>query len=137
MNQAAFAPIRNTALPHAFRCIRLERARDHDHPEGDSRTAYVLIAPLDADSEDRRRSLARAQGRLPRRPRASGTHADSLGHLVHGPGGNWRLHYDVSGKTPDETGHHFGDERFEAGEYISIHEADGIDVYRVASVTSL
>jgi hypothetical protein len=136
MNHAAFAPIRNTALPHAFRCIRLERARDHDHPEGDSKTAYVLIAPLDADLKidaDLWRAHRDACRVVRRRPNAE----DSLGHLVHGPGGSWRLHYDASGKTPDETGHHFGDERFEAGEYISIHEADGIDVYRVASVIPL
>jgi hypothetical protein len=63
--------------------------------------------------------------------------ADCLGHLVHGPGGSWRFHYDVSGTISDETGYHFGDERFEPDEYLSIHEADGIDVYRVASVTPL
>jgi hypothetical protein len=136
MNHAAFAPIRNTALPHAFRCIRLERARDHDHPEGDRRTAYVLIAPLDGDSRidaDLWRAHKDACRIVRTRPHA----ADSLGHLVHGPGGSWRLHYDVSGNASDEIGHHFSDERFEAGEYVSIHEADGIDVYRVASVTPL
>lgn len=136
MNRTAFAPIRNTALPHAFRCIRLERARDHDHPEGDRRTGYVLIAPLDADSKIDA-GLWRAHKEACRVVRRRPDEEDSLGHLVHGPGGSWRLHYDVAGKSSDETGYHFGDERFEAGEYISINEADGIDVYRVASVTPL
>jgi hypothetical protein len=136
MKHAAFAPIRNTALPHAFRHIRLERARDHDHPDGDSRTVYIIIAPLDAGSRidaDLWRAHKDACRVVRKRPDAE----DSLGHLVHGPGGSWRLHYDVAGKTPDETGYHFGNERFEAGEYISINEADGVDVYRVASVTPL
>jgi hypothetical protein len=136
MNHPAFAPIRNTALPHAFRCIRLERARDHGHPEGDSKTAYILIAPLDADLRIDT-ALWRAHKEACRVVRRRPGAEDSLGHLVRGPGGSWRLHYDVSGKTPDETGYHFADEHFEAGEYISIHEADGIDVYRVASVNPL
>jgi hypothetical protein len=51
MNHPAFAPIQNTSLPREFRYIRLERARDHDHPEGYGKIAYILIAPLDAESK--------------------------------------------------------------------------------------
>ncbi len=50
MNSPAFRPIRNTSLPPAFRSIRLERARDRRYPEGDSNTAYIMIAPLDSES---------------------------------------------------------------------------------------
>jgi hypothetical protein len=136
MNQAGFAPIRNTALPHAFRRIRLERARDHDHPEGDSRTSYVLIAPLDADLRIDA-AVWRAHKEACRVVRRRPNEKDSLGHLVHGPGGCWRFHYDVLRTAGDETGYHFGGERFEPGEYLSIREVDGDNIYRVTSVTPL
>ena len=54
-----------------------------------------------------------------------------------GPGGHWRFHYDVSGKTADESGHHFENERFELGEYVSVREADGPHAYRVVAVNAL
>ena len=136
MNHPAFAPLRNTSLPREFRYIRLERARDHDHPEGDSKTAYIMIAPLDAESRidaEAWREHKEACRVLRKRPDGG----DNLGHLVHGPGGSWRFHYDVARNAPDETGHHFGGEKFEPGEYLSIREADGVNVYRVVSVLPL
>jgi hypothetical protein len=36
MNYTAFKPILNTALPSEVRCTRLERARDHERPEGET-----------------------------------------------------------------------------------------------------
>ncbi len=136
MNQSAFKPIRNTSLPHGFRYIRLERARDHHHPEGDNKIAYILIAPLDA--EYRIDAEAWAKNReacriVRRRP----DHDDTLGHLVHGPGGSWRFHYDVTAGAPDDTGNHFDNQRFELNEYVSVREADGLNVYRVVSVMPL
>lgn len=136
MNYPAFAPIRNTSLPREFRYIRLERARDHDHPEGDRKTAYIMIAPLDGNSQidaDIWRDHKEACRVVRKRPDGE----DHLGHLVHGSGGSWRFHYDVAGTTPDETGYHFKDEKFELGEYLSICEADGISSYRVVSVLPL
>ena len=62
---------------------------------------------------------------------------DCLGHLVHGPGGSWRFRYDLAAGAPDETGNHFENQRFEPDEYISVREADGLNVYRVASVVPL
>ena len=136
MNHPAFAPLRNTSLPRTFRHIRIERARDHEHPEGDSKTAYILIAPLDAESRIDVESW-RAHKEACRVVRKRPDGEDNLGHLVHGPGGNWRFHYDVSRSTPDEFGYHFGDEKFEPGEYLSVREADGVNIYRVASVLPL
>lgn len=136
MNHPAFAPLRNTSLPREFRYIRIERARDHDHPEGDSKTAYIMIAPLDAESRidaEAWREHKEACRVLRKRPDGG----DNLGHLVHGPGGSWRFHYDVARNAPDETGHHFGGEKFEPGEYLSIRKADGVNVYRVVSVLPL
>ncbi|WJR78201.1 hypothetical protein [Bradyrhizobium sp. NP1] len=136
MNHPAFPPLRNTALPHTFRQIRIERAREHGHPEGDSRTAYILIAPLDDEGRiDATVWAAHKEACRVVRKRADGD--DSLGHLVRGPGGHWRFHYDVSGKTADESGHHFENERFELGEYVSVREADGPHAYRVVAVNAL
>jgi len=136
MNHPAFVPLRNTSLPREFRYIRLERARDHDHPEGDSKTTYILIAPLDAESRidpESWREHKEACRVVRKRPDGE----DNLGHLVHGPGGSWRFHYDVAGNTADESGHHFGGEKFEPGEYLSIREADGVNLYRIVSVLPL
>ncbi len=35
-----------SALPTKFHQIRLELAREHDHPEGGRRIGYALVAPL-------------------------------------------------------------------------------------------
>ncbi len=136
MNYPAFAPLRNTSLPRTFRSVRLERARDHDHPEGDNKTAYVMIVPLDAESRidaDVWRDHREACRVVRKRPDGE----DNLGHLVHGAGGSWRFHYDVARTTPDESGYHFSDEKFVPGEYLSIREPDGMNLYRVVSVLPL
>jgi hypothetical protein len=46
MQSAHPKPILNTSLPVRFRQIRIEVAREHDHPEGDAGVAYVIVAPL-------------------------------------------------------------------------------------------
>ena len=92
-----------------------------------------MIAPLDAQSGidvEAWREHKEACRVVRKRPGGD----DNLGHLVHGPGGSWRFHYDVSRTTSDESGYHFGDEKFDPGEYLSIREADGMNLYRVASV---
>src|SRR4029077_5459769 len=43
------ATILNTTLPPNFRQIRIELAREPEHPSGESGIAYIIIAPLDAD----------------------------------------------------------------------------------------
>ena len=131
-----FKAIRNTELPHAFRQIRLELAREPEHPEGDRDIAYTIIAPLDADGRisrelwEKHREACRVARR---RPKAE----DELGHLVHRRGGTWAFRYDVVGESADETAYHFSDERFAPGEYISIREQDGIHAFRVTSVAPL
>jgi hypothetical protein len=39
--------------------------------------------------------------------------------------------------APDEAGNHFDDQRFEPDEYVSVREADGLNIYRVVSVLPL
>ena len=132
----AFKPLQNTSLPHVFRQIRLERAREPDHPEGAPAIAYVMIAPLDMAS---RIDVGVWHGHKEacRIVRQRPDEEEWLGHLVHGRDGNWRFHYDVSGLASDEAGYHFADERFRLGEYVSVREEDGIHPYRVAGITPL
>ena len=131
-----FKAIRNTDLPHAFRQVRLELAREPGHPEGDHGIAYVMVAPLDGEGRidaqlwQKHREACRV-ARL--RPDAE----DEFGHLVHRRGGSWAFTYDVAGASPDESGYHFSNERFVPGEYVSIKEADGFHAFRVATVAPL
>ncbi len=130
-----FKAIRNTDLPHSFRQIRLELAREPGHPEGDHGIAYMMLAPLDAEGRidaqlwQKHREACRV-ARL--RPGAE----DERGHLVR-RGGSWAFTYDVAGASPDELGYHFSNERFVPGEYVSIKEVDGFHAFRVAAVAPL
>jgi hypothetical protein len=136
MTDSVFAPLLNSSLPREFRYIRLERARDHDHPEGDGRIAYIMLAPLDTESRiDAALWQTHKDACRVVRKRPDGE--DRIGHLVRGPGGNWRFHYDVSNSAGDETGYHFGDEPFTPGEYVSIRDVNGTSPYRVVAVSPL
>ena len=126
-------PILGSSLPHNFRQIRLELAREADHPEGDSRFSYILIAPLDAasridhDTWKHNREASRVVRQRPGEP-------DASGHLIRARNGTWAFHYDSHGNQPDETGYRFADEKFVIGEYVSIDEGGKTRVYRVTSV---
>jgi hypothetical protein len=125
-------PILNTSLPTQFRQIRIELAREPGHPEGDSGYAYVIIAPLDADDRIDPK-LQREHREACRVTRLRPGQDDQHGHLVH-RGGGWAFSY---ADTPDEAGYHFADERFVAGEYVSINESGKMHTYRVVSVSHL
>jgi hypothetical protein len=119
-------------LPHAFRRIRLELAREPQHPAGSARHGYIFVAPLDVagriDPSLWRRY--RDECRVVRfRPGD-----EDVGHLVHMPGGSWAFHYDVDGDEPDESGYRFDDEKFVLGEYVSIKERDKMHTFKVSSV---
>jgi len=125
-----------SSLPHGFRKIRLELAREPGHPDGDSRVTYTLIAPLDAasrlDLETWRdhREASRVVRQRPGEP-------DNSGHLIRTHGGAWAFHYDALGGKPDEAGYRFADEKFTVGEYVSVVENGKAHAYRVASVEKL
>jgi hypothetical protein len=123
-------------LPHNFRRIRLELAREPGHPMGSARIGYTFIAPLDENDriDAETWKTHRDACRIVRfRPNED----DDIGHLVRKPGGAWALHYDVAGDEDDEAGYRFGDERFIVGEYVSIREDDGMHTFRVVSVEHL
>ena len=124
-------------LPHAFRKIRLELAREKGHPTGSSGYGYTLVAPLDSNRKIDA-SLWKAHRDACRVVRFRPTGDDEVGHLVHQPGGasgaSWALRYDIRGDDSEEAGYHFQDEQFEIGEYVSIREARAMHTYRVVSV---
>ena len=120
-------------LPASFRRVTLVVAREHEPPEGEARDNYLLTAPL---LEDGRVDGETCKAHRPA-CRVVHNHDDltAIGHLVHGPGGQWRLHYDIAGEIDDEVGYRLADERRVAGEYVSIKRGDDIHPYRVTAVT--
>jgi hypothetical protein len=136
MTKAHPTAILNSALPPSFRQIRLELAREADHPAGEHDIAYVIVAPLDADNRIDAAAWKSYRDAC-RVARFRPGEDDDLGHLVHRPGGSWAFHYDISGDLPDEVGHHLGNEQFVAGEYVAIKEADRMHTFRIVSVQHL
>jgi hypothetical protein len=123
------------ALPRQFREIRLELAREPGHPAGSRQHGYRLIAPLDAEGriDAHLWELRRVACRVVRfRPGED----DEIGHLIR-RGTHWAFHYDIKGTDDDEGGYRFSDERFVVGEYVSIHEAEGLRTFQVTSVEHL
>ncbi len=126
-----------SSLPHEFRHIRLELAREPGHPEGSSATGYDLVAPLDAD--DRLSAdVWRKHKDECRVHRFREGEDDQVGRLARRPGGAWYFDYDDSRTDDDEAGHRLGAEQFRIGEYVSIADEDGdMHTYRVVSVREL
>lgn len=125
------------SLPHEFRQIRLELAREPGHPEGSHATGYDLVAPLDAD--DRLSAdVWRQHKDLCRVHRFREGEEDQVGRLARRPGGAWYFDYDENRASDDEAGHRLGDERFVLGEYVSVRDEHGhMHTYRVVSVREL
>lgn len=121
-----------SSLPRAFHQIRLELAREPKHPGGDAHTGYLITAPLDAHKR-LDAALWKSYRDNCRVVRFRENDKD-IGHLVHGPGGNWSFRYDIAGDNEDEAGLKLQDEKFVTGEYVSIREGDLIHAYRVTSV---
>ena len=114
--------------------IRLELARDHEHPVGAPNIGYEFAAPLDAGGKidpqewHKRRDNCRVRRFRPHEP-------DDIGHLIRKPGGSWAFHYDIhSDEEDDESGYRFGDHAFKPGEYVSIREDDELRTFRIVAV---
>jgi hypothetical protein len=118
------------SLPQCFRRIRLDLAREHDHPAGSAAFGYQLVAPLkadgyiDLDEWERHREACRVVRYRPTQPH-------EIGCLVRRPGGSWAFRYKALG---DEAGYHFNDERFVPGEYVSVRDDGETHTFRVTSV---
>ncbi|SDK27349.1 MULTISPECIES: hypothetical protein [Bradyrhizobium] len=132
MSKTQRQPILNASLPAQFRQIRIALAREPDHPDGDAEVAYILVAPLDAEDRIDAR-LWKAHRDACRVVRRRPDEQDSWGHLVHRQGGGWAFHYDGEAAPADEVGHHFADERFVVGGYVSLNEHGKMHTYRVTT----
>ena len=86
--------------------IRLELARDREHPEGSARHGYEFVGPLDDEGHLDPAAWKKHRERC-RVRRFWLNEADEIGHLVRKPGGQWAFHYGASGnwmKTRAATG---------------------------------
>lgn len=108
----------------ALKRVRLELARDPQHPSGTSEHGYDFIAPLDNDGH-----LIAAEWKENRDKcrvkRFAPGEKDEIGHLVHKRSRNWAFDYNPKSDSDDETGFKFDKHRFVPGEYVSITEHDG------------
>jgi hypothetical protein len=122
----------------SMRRIRLELARDHDHPEGSSRHGYEFVAPLAEDGhiDPEAWKASREKCRVWRFWKGA---EDEHGHLVRTRGGSWAFHYDIDGDPDvDESGYRFDSHTFNPGDYVSINEQDGkLRTFRVVQVRPL
>ena len=120
-------------LPLSFYRIRLELAREPGHPDGSPYFGFLIWAPLDSERKidakhwKQHRDYFRVVKFRPGAP-------NEIGHLRYGPGGSWAFHYDIAGEEGDEPGFHFEDERFVPGEYVSVHEGNRMDDFKVCAV---
>ncbi|MFT3728124.1 MAG: hypothetical protein QM759_09900 [Terricaulis sp.] len=126
-----------TTLPSAFRRIRLELAREHDHPEGDRRKGYVIIAPLtpkgaiDLDLFHEHRTECAVMRFAP-------DVESQEGFLRRRPGGSWSFHYDLAeAQEDDDSLFKLDQHRFTPGEYVTVAEDDAPHTYRVVSIEKL
>jgi hypothetical protein len=134
MSKTQRRPILNASLPPQFRQIRIALAREPSHPDGDAEVAYIIVAPLAPDDRIDAK-LWKAHRDACRVVRQRPDEQDRFGHLVHRQGGGWAFHYDGEAAPPDEVGHHFADERFVVGEYVSLNEQGKTHSYRVTTVS--
>ncbi|WP_156964527.1 hypothetical protein [Methylocapsa aurea] len=120
-------------FPHGFRRVRLELAREKNHPGGSAQDGYILIIPLDAEGRIDVESW-REHRDLCRIVRFRAGEDDEIGHLRRKPGGSWTLHYDAAGGVEDENIRHLENDHFIIGDYIAIREEDELHTFQVASV---
>jgi hypothetical protein len=113
--------------------VRLELARNHDHPEGSSRHGYALVLPLDSSGK-----LDAATQR--KAPELCTLHRfwdgedDAVGQVIRTGAHRWAFSYRA-GREDDEPVPHILDHVFRVGEYLAVREPDGMEhVFRIVSV---
>lgn len=117
--------------------IRLELARDKQHPNGSRKHGYDFAAPLNDAGELVAEEWRKERNRCRVRRFWEGQ-PDEIGKLVHRRGGSWAFDYNPKTDTDDEPGFRFDRHHFVPGEYVSITEHDGVQrTFRVATVLDL
>ena len=127
-----------TALPNAFKRIRLNLARSKEFPQGSSRHGYEFVAPLDSNGHIDAQVWKKHRDHCRVRRFWEGEE-DEHGLLVHQPRGNehgrWMFDYDQTADTDDESGYRFGTHVFRPGEYVSIRNDEGeMHTFQVVTV---
>ena len=113
--------------------IRLELARDKEHPEGSRRRGYEIIAPLGAGGGIDGAAVAARPGSVTVERFWDGE-LTKLGRLTMAEG-HWHIDYDSADEDDDDVPFRMSAHRFQVGEYISIREPDhGLKTFRVVSV---
>jgi FixJ family two-component response regulator len=119
--------------PMEMKCIRLELARDKDHPNGDPLHAYVFRAPLDASGHLDDKHWPEVRNMCVVRRIEDGSEVEA-GLLQRAGNGRWVFSY-APGKDDDEPIFRLSKHTFLPGEYVSVTEHDGVErTFRVASV---
>jgi len=118
-----------------FRHVRMELAREKEHPQGDSAYGYDLLVPLTAEGTLNAKEWAKHQMECRVRRFRPGE-ADVVGRLRRKRGGQWYFDYG-EGEDDDEIGFRLGNERFVPGEYVSIGSDDGMHTYQIKLVESV
>ena len=119
-------------MTRALRHIRLELAREPGKPEGDHRSGYGIVAPLDAEGRLDPKA-ARTIGKSCRVRCFADDGTVATGRLPSVGGGDSIL--DLPDDADDETGYRFGEERFMPGEYVSLQARDAaLHTFRVAQL---
>lgn len=116
-----------------LKTVRLELGRTKEFPEGNARCGYEFTAPLTADGhlDPEAFRANKAQCRVQRFWEGEKVEHGVLQHL--GPD-RWVFSY-APGKDDDEPAFKFDKHRFQAGEYVSITEHDGVTrPFKVAAV---
>ena len=117
--------------------VRLNLARDAEHPNGSAHHGYEFVAPLDEEGHIDA-AIWREQRAECRVRRFWQGETDEHGHLIHRPGGSWAFTYDIDGEDDDEAGYRFGLHAFVPGEYVSIKDEDGeLFTFQVVTVEAL
>lgn len=120
-------------MTSALHHIRLELAREPDHPEGDRGIGYDLVVPLDEAGRLDPKGLREGC----RVRRFTGEETLAVGKVRHTTGDRWLFDFEP-GEQDDETGFRFGEENFVLGEYVSVRAPDGeMHTYRVAQLRAL
>lgn len=101
----------------ALHHIRLELAREPDHPHGNADDGYDLVLTLDKDARLDAAAIAAAPENT-RVRRFKGTQTLAVGQLTRAEDGRWVL--DLPGEDTDAEGFRLDDEQFVVGEYVSL-----------------
>ena len=120
-------------MPAALKVVRLNLARNKEHPDGSDEYYYRFTAPLDENGRLDAALWKKAKDRC-RVVRFWGGEEEDIGHLVH-HGTSWGFHYDLSGDEGDEFGFKLGNHLFVPGEYVSIRDDEGkLNTFQVVTV---